>query len=95
MVNDRVILELVLAGRSYSEIVAVAGCSRRDVSRVRQAVTERGLSSAAAVSDAELAEWFPDGRRRVSTARRHVREEQSDHDRVHARAPTGRSVASA
>lgn len=66
MAKDRVILELVLAGRSDSEIVAVAGCSRRDVSRVRQAVTERGLSSAAAVSDAELAEWFPDGRRRVS-----------------------------
>jgi len=66
MANYRVILELVLAGRGYSEIVAVAGCSRRDVSRVKQAVTERGLSSAAAVSDAELAEWFPDGRRRVS-----------------------------
>ena len=48
MANDRVILELVLAGRSYSEIVAVAGCSRRDVSRVRQMVTERALSSAAA-----------------------------------------------
>ena len=48
MANDRVILELVLAGRSYSEIVAVVGCSRRGGSRVRQMVTERGLSSAAA-----------------------------------------------
>ena len=66
MANYRAILGLVLAGRGYSEIVAVAGCSRRDVSRVRQAVTERGLTSAVAVSDADLAQWFPDGRRRVS-----------------------------
>ncbi|MHB2023142.1 MAG: IS21 family transposase [Mycobacteriales bacterium] len=66
MANYRVILELVLAGRGYSEIAAVAGCSRRDVSRVKRAVAERALSSATAVSEAELAEWFPDGRRRVS-----------------------------
>ena len=33
MANDRVILELVLAGRSYSEIVAVVGCSRRNHAR--------------------------------------------------------------
>ncbi len=66
MANYRAILELVLAGRGYSEIAAVAACSRRDVARVKQAVTERGLTSAAAVRDADLAEWFPDGRGRVS-----------------------------
>ena len=66
MANYRAILELVLAGRGYSEIVAVAGCSRRDVSRVKQVVVGRGLTSAAVVSEADLAEWFPDGRRCVS-----------------------------
>lgn len=66
MANYRAILELVLAGRSYVEIVETVGCSRRDVSRVKQAVAEHGVASAAGVSDAELVEWFPDGRRRVS-----------------------------
>lgn len=66
MANYRVILELVLAGRSYDEIVVAVGCSRRDVSRVKQVVAQRGAGSASAVSEAELAEWFPDGRRRVS-----------------------------
>lgn len=66
MANYRKILELVLAGRSYSEIVAVAGCSRRDVARVRGVVEQHDLVSASAVSDAELATLFPDGRRRVS-----------------------------
>ena len=66
MTNYRAIVELVLAGRSYVEIVEIVGCSRRDVSRVKQAIQEHGVASAAAVSDAELGEWFPDGRRRVS-----------------------------
>lgn len=35
LANYRKILELVLAGRSYGEIVEVVGCSRREVSRVR------------------------------------------------------------
>jgi transposase len=64
--NYRTILELTLAGRSYGEIVELAGCSRREVSRVKQVVQERGVTSTAAVSDEDLAEWFPDGRRRVS-----------------------------
>jgi len=66
MANYRAILELVLAGRSYGEIVEIVGCSRRDVSRVSRAITEHGVTSAGAVSDAELAGWFPAGRRRVS-----------------------------
>ena len=66
MANYRAILELVLAGRSYVEIVDTVGCSRRDVSRVKHAIAQRGVVSAAAVSDAEFGEWFPDGRRRVS-----------------------------
>lgn len=66
MANFRAILELVLAGRSYDEIVVSVGCSRRDVSRVKQVVAQRAVGSADGVSDADLAEWFPDGRRRVS-----------------------------
>jgi transposase len=57
------ILELVLAGRSYSDIVARVGCSRRDVSGVKQAVTAKRVASASEVSDADLATWFPDRRR--------------------------------
>ena len=64
MANYRAIVELVLAGRSYGEVVDLVGCSRRDVSRVKQAITEHGVTSVAGVTDAELTEWFPDGRRR-------------------------------
>ena len=66
MADYRTILELVLEGRSYAEIVDFVGCSRREVSRVKRVVAEQGVESAGAVSDAELGEWFPDGRRRVS-----------------------------
>ena len=62
----RRILGLLFEERSYRDVVEIAGCSHRDVARVRQAIVAHGVSSAAAVSDAELGEWFPDGRRRVS-----------------------------
>ncbi|WP_342384255.1 IS21 family transposase [Agrococcus sp. KRD186] len=57
---------LLLERRSYREVVEIAGCSHRDVARVKQAIAERGVVSAAAVSDADLGEWFPDGRRRLA-----------------------------
>jgi len=66
MTDYRRVLALLLEGRSYRDVVEVAGCSHRDVARVKQAVAEHGVESAVAVSDAELAGWFPDGRRRVS-----------------------------
>ncbi|RFA17532.1 hypothetical protein [Subtercola boreus] len=66
MADYRKILVLLLEGRSYRDVVEVAGCSHRDVARVAQEVRERSVSSATGVSDAELAEWFPDGRRKVS-----------------------------
>lgn len=66
LANYRKILELVLAGRSYSEIVEVVGCSRRDVSRVRKIIDERGVTAATVVSEEDLVDWFPDGRRMVS-----------------------------
>ncbi|WP_174721910.1 hypothetical protein [Cryobacterium sp. TMT2-14] len=66
MADYRKILGLLLEGRSYREVVEIAGCSHRDVARVRQEVQDRGLTSMVAVTDAELAKWFPDGRRKVS-----------------------------
>ncbi|MBC7595615.1 MAG: hypothetical protein H7288_17050 [Kineosporiaceae bacterium] len=57
---------LFLEGRGYREVVEIAGCSHRDVARVRQGVQERGLTSAVEITDTELAKRFPDGRRRVS-----------------------------
>lgn len=66
MAHYRRILVLLLEGRSYRDVVETAGCSHRDVARVKQAITERGIVSASALSDADLELWFPDGRRRVS-----------------------------
>ena len=66
MVDYRRILVLLLEGRSYRDVVEVAGCSHRDVSRVRAAVRTHGVIAASEVSDADLAGWFPDGRGRVT-----------------------------
>lgn len=66
MVDYRKILELVLAERSYRDVVEMVGCSHRDVARVRQAIVEHEVVSVAAVTGADLEAWFPDGRRRVS-----------------------------
>jgi hypothetical protein len=62
----RRIVDLLLEGRSYREVVEVAGCSHRDVSRVKKMIEERGITSASVVTDEDLADWFPDGRRLVS-----------------------------
>lgn len=68
MANYRKIMELVLEGRSYNEIVQAVGCSRRDVSVVRKTLTARGITAALAesMSDTEVQALFPDGRKRVS-----------------------------
>lgn len=68
MASYRKIMELALEGRSYSEIVETAGCSRRDVSAVKKTITSGGISAAmmASMTDAEVAALFPDGRKRVS-----------------------------
>ena len=60
MADYRKISGLLLEGRSCREVTEIAGCSHRDVARVRQEVRERGLTSAIEVSDVELGEWFPD-----------------------------------
>jgi hypothetical protein len=66
MTDYRRILVLLLEGRSYRDVVVLAGCSHRDVARVKQAIAEHAVVSADAVSDADLAVWFADGRRKVS-----------------------------
>ena len=68
MSNYRKIMELVLDGRSYNEIVEAVGCSRRDVSMVKKTVAARGITAGLAVSMTEAAvqAMFPDGRQRVS-----------------------------
>ena len=68
MTDYRAIVRLVLAGRSYSEIVEQVGCSRRDVSAVKKTITAGGITAerAGSITDAELAVLFPDGRRKVS-----------------------------
>jgi transposase len=62
----RRILEQVLLDRSYGEITAVVGCSRRDISRVRKVAQEHGLTTQIPVTSEDLAAWFPDGRSAVS-----------------------------
>jgi hypothetical protein len=63
-------MKLVLEDRSHDQIVSVVGCSRRDVSVVKKAITARGITSEQdeAFTEAEVAELFPDGRRNVSEA---------------------------
>ncbi|GAA4473548.1 hypothetical protein GCM10023190_05760 [Enteractinococcus fodinae] len=64
MVKYRQIMELVLQEHSYAEITQIAGCSRRDIARVRQIVSEHEITSMSAVTRQQLAQWFPDSRKR-------------------------------
>ncbi|MGP5164290.1 IS21 family transposase [Arthrobacter rhombi] len=70
MADYSAILALVLEHRSYSEIVEIVGCSRREVSAVSRTVKDRGITSgqAASMTRDELSELFPDGRKKVSAA---------------------------
>jgi len=67
MTKYRQIMELVLQGHSYAQIVEIAGCSRRDVARVRQIVAEHEICSMDTITTEQLVGWFPDGRKRVSS----------------------------
>lgn len=63
MADYRKIMGLVLKDRSYSDIVDIVGCSRRDVSRVKQIVRAHAVTSIESVSEEDLVTWFPDRRR--------------------------------
>ncbi|MDN5764000.1 MAG: IS21 family transposase [Microlunatus sp.] len=66
MTDYRRIMALLLAGRSYRDVVEVIGCSHRDVSRVKKVIEERGVTADTVVTDEDLGAWFSDGRRLVS-----------------------------
>ncbi len=70
MASYKAIMALVFKGHSYEEIVGLVGCSRRDISLVKKTAAARGLSAGqvAAMSEAQWAELFPDGRRAVTGA---------------------------
>ena len=61
------IMQLSLAGRSYAEIVEMVGF-RRDVALVKKTISRAGITSerALSITDAEIGQLFPDGRRKVS-----------------------------
>lgn len=79
MADFKAIMTLAVAGRSYEEIVAVAGCSRRDVSTAKKTIAAYGFTAGqiGAMTPEEIARLFPDGRRRVTESY-----ERPDFDRV-------------
>jgi hypothetical protein len=68
MADYGLIMSLLLKGRSYREVVAAAGCSHRDVSAARTAMTVHEITAGrlGVMSEDDLAGLFPDGRSRVS-----------------------------
>jgi transposase len=68
MADYRRILNLLLQGRSYREIVAAVGCSHRNVATASRVIAELGITAERleGMSEAELIALFPDGRTRVS-----------------------------
>ena len=62
------IMSLALKGRTYLEITASVGCSHRDVSAVKKAITTAGITAErfATMTAADIEKLFPDGRKAVS-----------------------------
>lgn len=63
MANYRAIMALLLKHRSYHEITASIGCSRRDISAVSKAIESRKISSEQfeLMTAQDIEEMFPDG----------------------------------
>ena len=68
MADYRLIMSLLLKGRSYREVVAAAGCSHRDVPAAKAAIRVHEITAGqlGVMSEDDLAGLFPDGRSRVS-----------------------------
>lgn len=68
MADFKAIMTLAVAGRSYDEIVARAGSSRRDVASAKKTIAAYGFTAGqiGAMSPQEIARLFPDGRKRVT-----------------------------
>lgn len=58
MANFKEIMALCLAGRSYAQIVAALGCSRRDISRVRTIIRDQNIDQDR--FDSLSPQWFDD-----------------------------------
>ncbi|MDN5545209.1 MAG: IS21 family transposase [Rhodococcus sp. (in: high G+C Gram-positive bacteria)] len=60
-------MSLLLERRSYREIGAVLGCSQKSVAAAKKQLVGRGITAdgLAQLTDADIAEMFPDGRSRV------------------------------
>ncbi|MGB4778826.1 hypothetical protein [Microbacterium sp.] len=63
----RKIMSLLLERRSYREIEAMAGCSQKSVAAAKKQLVGRSITvdGLARLTDADIAEMFPDGRSRV------------------------------
>lgn len=68
MVDYQAIMSLVLKHRTYEEITASVGCSRRDVSAVKKEISAAGITAErfASMTETQIQELFPDGRKAVS-----------------------------
>ncbi|MCV9996295.1 hypothetical protein OIU93_18645 [Paeniglutamicibacter sp. ZC-3] len=68
MVDYQAIMSLVFKHRTYEEITASVGCSRRDVSAVKKAIGAAGITAErfASMTAADIEQLFPDGRKAVS-----------------------------
>ncbi|XBH21711.1 IS21 family transposase [Jonesiaceae bacterium BS-20] len=68
MADYQAIMSLVLKGRTYDEITASVGCSRRDVAAVKQKIGSDSITvdRFASMTGQEIEDLFPDGRRTVS-----------------------------
>lgn len=69
MTDYRLILRLLLRGKSYRDIHSQAGCSNRTIAKAKAVATTRHLSTPTdldAYSDEQIHSWFADGRRTVT-----------------------------
>ena len=69
MTNYRLVMSLLLQGRSYRDIEAMAGCSHRTIAKARKVCREAGLTTASQVetlTGEQIDGLFADGRKRPS-----------------------------
>lgn len=69
MTDYRLILRLLLRGKSYRDIESQAGCSHRTIAKAKAVANTRHLTTPTdldAYSDEQIHSWFADGRRTVT-----------------------------
>ena len=70
MADYKAIMTLALSGHSYSEIVAAAGCSRREIAAVKKTITEFFSASRQATRDRRIRPRSPGCSRKDANASR-------------------------